>query len=108
MTMMSSWSRRAAMITIGSAIAAPWLALAAAQEQLLTDAAGTITVVNASQGWFGIVPDADKEIRYAPDKLPEEFRKDGLRVVFSGKAGPINPNARAWGIPLALTKIRVE
>jgi hypothetical protein len=83
--MMSSWSRRAAMITIGSAIAAPWLALAAAQEQLLTDAAGTITVVNASQGWFGIV-----------------------RVVFSGKAGPINPNARAWGIPLALTKIRVE
>jgi hypothetical protein len=105
---MSSLSRRAAIAIIGSAGVGLWLDHAAAQEQLLTDVAGTIIVVNARQGWFGIVPDTDKEIRYAPDALAEAFRKDGLRVVFSGKVGRVDPNARAWGIPLALTNIRVE
>ena len=106
---MLSIPRRAAIAAIGAAVVALWLdGWAAAQERELTDAAGTITAVNASQGWFGIVPDADKRLRYAPDALPEAFRKDGLRVVFSGRVGRVDPNVRAWGIPLALTKIRVE
>jgi hypothetical protein len=103
-----SLSRRAAIAAIGTVGVWLWLDLAAAQEQQLNDAPGTVTVVNASQGWFGIVPDTDKTIRYAPDALPEAFRKDGLRVVFSGRVGRVDPNVRAWGIPLALTKIRVE
>jgi hypothetical protein len=102
-----TFSRRAVMFMLGAG-AASWLGRANAQESQLTDAAGTITAVNASQGWFAIVPDRDQSIRYAPDALAEEFRKDGLRVVFSGRVGAVDPNARAWGIPLALAKIRVE
>ena len=104
---MATLSRRA-MMTMLSAGAVVCLGRATAQESQLTEVAGTITAVNASQGWFGIVPDSDKTVRYAPDTLAEEFKKDGLRVVFSGRVGPVNPNARAWGIPLALAKIRVE
>jgi hypothetical protein len=96
------------MIGLSAAGATLWFGRADAQETQLTDAAGTITAVNAAQGWFGLVPDSDKAVRYAPDALAEEFRKDGLRVVFSGRVGRVDPNARAWGIPLALTKIRVE
>ena len=80
----------------------------AARQREIVDAHGVITEVNAAQGWYGIVPDADKDVRYAPDKLPEEFRKDGLRVIFSGRVGRIDPNVRAWGAPLALTKIERE
>lgn len=96
------------MAGLGAAGATLWSGRADAQQSQLTDAAGTITAVNASQGWFGIVPDSDKAVRYAPDTLVEEFRRDGLRVVFSGRVGRADPNARAWGIPLALTKIRIE
>jgi hypothetical protein len=62
--------------------------------------------VNVEAGWYGIVPDSDQSIRFAPDGLPEEFRKDGLQVVFSGRVEEIPPNVRTWGRPLTLTKIR--
>ena len=79
-----------------------------AQSQELTDVKGTIEAVRPEVGWFGIVPDSDRGTRYAPDRLPDEFKKDGLRVVFSGRAGRVDPNVRTWGIPLVLTKIEVE
>jgi len=86
-------------------VLAAWCAVAA-QEREIADAAGTIDEVNAANGWYAIVPDADRGTRYAPDRLPDEFRKDGLRVVFSGRAGDIDPNVRHWGTPLTLTAIR--
>ncbi|MBI4888662.1 MAG: hypothetical protein HY824_16310 [Acidobacteria bacterium] len=67
-----------------------------------------IETVNPRNGWFAIVPDGDRDIRYAPDRLPDEFKKGGLRVVFSGRVGRVDPNVRSWGIPLALTDIRID
>ncbi len=83
------------------------VACAAAQSPELTDEPGVILVVNAGEGWYAIVPDSDRETRYAPDRLPEEFKKDGVRVVFSGRIGRVDPNVRTWGIPLTLTKIAI-
>ena len=82
--------------------------LALAQTPELTDVHGLVVVVNERNGWYGIVPDDDRGTRYAPDRLPDEFKKDGVRVVFSGRLGPVDPNVRTWGIPLTLTRIRVE
>ena len=79
-----------------------------AQTQDLTDVHGAIVEVNQQNGWYGIVPDDDRGTRYAPDRLPDEFKKDGVRVVFSGRVGTVDPNVRAWGIPLTVTAIRLE
>ena len=54
-----------------------------AQTTDITDAPGTIREVNAANGWYAIVPDADRATRYAPDRLPDDYRTDGLRVIFS-------------------------
>src|SRR5262245_46927032 len=79
-----------------------------AQAQELTNVRGAIVVVNEQNGWYGIVPDSDRGTRYAPDRLPDDFKKDGVRVIFSGRVGPIDPNVRMWGTPLTLTSIRPE
>ena len=88
---------------IGALAAAP-----SAQPADLKDLAGVIVEVNAKNGWYGIVPDGDRGTRYAPDRLPDKFKKDGVRLVFSGRVGRIDPNVRTWGIPLTLTKIALE
>lgn len=80
---------------------------AAAQEAELKDVPGVVEEVNAKNGWYGIVPDGDRGTRYAPDRLPDEFKIDGVRVVFSGRVGRIDPNVRTWGTPLMLTSIRL-
>ena len=71
----------------------------------VTNEKGSIRAVSAEQGWYGIVPDSDEGTVYAPEGLPEELKRDGLRVVFSGEVGEIPPNVRMWGTPLKLTKI---
>ena len=83
-------------------------ALVPAQTQELNDVHGAVVEVNRQNGWYGIVPDDDRGTRYAPDRLPDELKKDGLRVVFSGRVGQVDPNVRTWGIPLTVTSIRVE
>ena len=82
--------------------------MAPAQTGTVTDAHGAIVEVNRQNGWYGIVPDDDRGTRYAPDRLPDEFRKDGVRVVFSGRLGRIDPDVRMWGTPLTVTAIRLE
>ena len=82
--------------------------LATSQAQDVTEAHGAIVEVNQRNGWYGIVPDDDRGTRYAPDRLPDEFKKDGVRVVFSGRLGTVDPNVRTWGIPLTVTSIRLE
>ena len=81
-------------------------ALAAAYQagDKIEDAHGTIRKVGTA--WYGIVPDEDPGTRFAPDALPEEFRQDGLRVVYSGVVKEL-PGGRTWGIPLELTAIRL-
>ena len=76
--------------------------------QELTDVHGAIVAVNQQNRWYGIVPDSDRGTRYAPDHLPDEFKKDGVRVVFSGRVVEVDPNVRTWGIPLRLSSIRPE
>lgn len=41
--------------------------------------------------------------RYVPDYLPEDFKVDGLKIVFSGNAGTNPPNVRAMGDPFTIT-----
>jgi len=79
-----------------------------AQSDVLKDVKGAIQAVRPDAGWYALVPDADRGTRYAPDRLPDEFKVDGLRVVFSGRIKPVEPNVRAWGIPLELTNIQRE
>jgi hypothetical protein len=74
----------------------------------LKNASGAIVAVRPDAGWWGIVPDADRGTRYAPDRLPDEFKIDGLRVSFSGHVKPVDPNVRVWGVPFELTAIRRE
>ena len=76
------------------------------QTEELKDVEGTIRAVRPDAGWFAIVPDADRGTRYAPDRLADEFKKDGLRVIFSGRVKPVDPAARSWGVPFELTNIR--
>ena len=79
-----------------------------AQSDVLKDVKGAIQAVRPDAGWYAIVPDSDRGTRYAPDRLPDEFKVDGLRVVFSGRVKPVEPNVRSWGIPFELTNIQRE
>lgn len=62
-------------------------------------------VMRVGEDWWGLVPAADPGTRFAPDALPEEFRRDGLEVSFSGIVGQIPRGARLWGIPFRLDSI---
>ena len=97
-----------AVIAVAALLACGATHPSVAQTQELTDIKGTIQAVRPDAGWYAIVPDSDRGPRYAPDRLSDEFKKDGLRVVFSGRVKPIDPNVRMWGIPLELTEIRRE
>jgi hypothetical protein len=80
-----------------------------AGDRTLQKLRGTVKLVNAEQGWYGLVPDRDPGTRYAPEPpLPEAFRKDGLRVIFSGRLLPADDGTRRWGTPLKVTRMMVE
>src|SRR5690242_16070486 len=55
-----------------------------------------------------IQPDNNPNGRYISQQLPEEYRKDGLKVTFSGDVGKIPPNFRMVGTPLRLKSIWVS
>ena len=55
----------------------------------LQNVKGAVVAVRPDAGWWGIVPDADRGTRYAPDRLPDEFKVDGLRITFSGRVKPV-------------------
>lgn len=77
-----------------------------AEEEAIDDAKGTMRQVGSFG--FGIVPDDDPGSRYAPtEEVAEEFRVDGLRVVFSGTVGEPSEGrgGRRWGTPISLTKL---
>ncbi len=71
----------------------------------LSDAKGTVHRLSPTSRFFVIIPDDDKDERFYPSHLPAAFRKDGLRVRFSGRIGEIPENARLVGTPLELTGI---
>jgi hypothetical protein len=69
------------------------------------DEKGTIQLISPDSAWYVIVPDYDKTQRFAPINLPENFRRDGLRVIFSGTIGEIPATVRLVGTPLEITRI---
>jgi len=52
-----------------------------------------------------IIPFNNENERYFSAQLPDEFKKDGLKVTFAGKVGKIPPHMRLIGTPLKLTSI---
>ena len=54
-----------------------------------------------------LVPDDNKSGRYLSTQLPEDYKKEGLKVTISGVVGKIPPNFRMMGTPLKLTCICV-
>jgi len=75
-------------------------------EREIKNVKGTIKVLSNGE-LFVIVPDDNANMRYISQQLPEEYRKDGLKVTFSGWEGKIPPNVRMMGKPLKLKCIGV-
>jgi hypothetical protein len=102
------WARRRSMRATSLAILS-FLPILAAPGATLKNLRGTVRAVNPEQGWYALVPDRDPGTRYAPDPpLAEAFRRDGLRVVFSGKLKNLPDGERRWGTPLTVTRIELE
>ena len=65
---------------------------------------GTVRLIDIEGGFWGVIGD-DKESYYIVN-LPNEFKKEGLRVMFSGKPNK-NPSTRMWGTTIVLRSIEV-
>ena len=80
--------------------------------QVLINAAGTVRELD-HQPYHVIEPDYSKgslglgvgAVPPSQGGLPEEFRRDGLRVVFSGEHGEMPPGVRVTAIPFKLYSI---
>jgi len=57
-------------------------------------------------GFFGIIN--DKGEKFVPEKLPDMFRFDGLRVFFDYQILTGGPGSPKWGTPVQLTFIEIE
>jgi hypothetical protein len=52
-----------------------------------------------------IIAQGNDSERYTSEQLPEDWKKDGLQVTFSGRVGEIPPYIRMIGTPLKLSSI---
>ncbi len=57
---------------------------------------------------YAILDDLEPNTRFAPSNLPDSFKNDGIRVLFSGRRGKIPSNVRLWGTPIELTSIQLD
>jgi len=73
-------------------------------EKEIKNVKATVQVMSNGE-LFVIVPDSNSNMRYISQQLPEEYKKDGLKVTFTGWEGKIPPNVRMMGKPLKLTCI---
>lgn len=64
---------------------------------------GTIVFLPLEGGFFGI--SGDDGTKYLPLNLGEEFRVDGLRVVFEAEEARDTATIQMWGTPVNLTFI---
>lgn len=55
-----------------------------------------------------IAPDDNPNGRYISQQVPEEYKKDGVKITFSGNVGKIPPNYRMLGTPLKLKCICIS
>jgi|Deesub1362B_J571_1020462.scaffolds.fasta_scaffold09540_2 hypothetical protein len=70
----------------------------------LFSAKGTIRFIPLEGGFYGIVADSGE--KYNPINLPEEFRRDKLRVWFLAKYRKDLVSVRMWGQIIELVEIR--
>jgi hypothetical protein len=56
--------------------------------------------------WLIISIENDRENRYVPINLKEEFQVDGIEIVFSGTIGANPPNVRVMGNPFEIKEAR--
>jgi hypothetical protein len=61
-----------------------------------------------SLGEWGFMILDDSGTGFCPSNLPEEFEAEGLRVLFSGRTGPVPSNVRMPGAPLELSAIQID
>ncbi len=76
------------------------------EKTLVKNVKASVKVMNNGE-LFTIVPDNNPNMRYITEQLPAEYKKDGLKVTFSGYDGIIPPNFRMMGKPLKLKSICV-
>lgn len=65
---------------------------------------GTITYQDLEGGFYGIIREDGESL--LPQNLPEEFRRDGLAVRFSGREIQDVYTIQQWGTPFELTEIQ--
>ncbi len=70
-------------------------------EKKIKNVKATVKVMSNGE-LFVLTPDSNESMRYVSQQLPEEYKKDGLKVTFSGWEGKIPPNVRMMGKPLKL------
>jgi hypothetical protein len=75
-------------------------------QNLIKNVKATVKVLNDGE-LYTLVPDSNANMRYISQQLPEEYKKDGLKVTFTGWEGKIPPNFRMMGKPLKLKSICV-
>lgn len=76
-------------------------------EKQVKNIKATIKAMNNGE-LFVLVPDGNDAMRYISQQLPDDFKKDGLKVTFTGWEGKIPPNVRMMGKPLKLTCICIS
>ncbi|KUK63503.1 MAG: hypothetical protein XE10_0326 [Methanoculleus marisnigri] len=64
---------------------------------------GTVTYLDLEGGFYGIVTDDGRN--YLPGNLPEEYRTDGLRVLFSADVEDGGAGVHMWGTPVEIRSI---
>ena len=64
---------------------------------------GTVRYIPLEGGFYGI--ETDKGEKYLPLNLPEEYKKDGLKVWFRGRPKK-TATAQMWGTPVEILEIK--
>ncbi|QYJ98142.1 hypothetical protein K0J45_02520 [Shewanella alkalitolerans] len=75
------------------------------QQKAITMTQGTVRYFNLEGGFWGIVADDDRHI--LPQNLPQEYRKDGLRLSFKAQEVKDMMTIQQWGILSKLSNIEV-
>lgn len=75
-------------------------------EKEIKNVKATVKVMSNGE-LYVLVPEGNENMRYVSQQLPEEYKKDGLKVTFTGWEGKIPPNVRLMGKPLKLKTICV-
>jgi len=70
----------------------------------IISATGTIRYIPLERGFYGII--TDKGEKYLPLNLPDEFKKDRLRVWFKARLKKI-VTIQMWGEPVEILEIKL-